>query len=132
MIHWRPTKAQEQKMEVGAENGEGGKHPFASVDERKVDAVVLRVPGEGNSSSLGARLARAVAQSASHCVEPTQVKIAGQRPEPASLRYTEILPRQPFKAVARVHPVGATASLVGSGLGRGLTAARTAERPTVW
>jgi hypothetical protein len=58
-------------------------------------------------SWLGARPARAVGQSAYELVESTQDKIAGHRPDTALLRRIELLPRKPFKAVARVQiPLG--------------------------
>jgi hypothetical protein len=51
--------------------------------------------------------ARAVGQSACELFEPIQVKLAGHRLGTASLRRIAILPRKPFKAVARVQiPLG--------------------------
>ncbi len=60
-----------------------------------------------HQARLGARLARAVVQSAHELIESTQDKIAGHRLGTALLRPGEILPRKPFKAVARVQiPLG--------------------------
>ena len=60
-----------------------------------------------NRARLGARLARAVVQSAFDLVVSTQDRIAGHLLDTSLLRRTEILPRKPFKAVARVQiPLG--------------------------
>jgi hypothetical protein len=70
------------------------------VQEKKVTRSSSRLPlgkSQGHKwSSLGARPARAVAQSAYELVESTRDKIAGHRPDTALLRRTELLPRKPF------------------------------------
>jgi len=48
-----------------------------------------------------ARVWRALDQSAYELVEPAQGKIAGHHLDTALLRRIAILPRKPFKAVAR-------------------------------